>query len=198
MPPDYVYFVIDIDAPGMHVQLVNEFLQEILLIRIEMLCFKIKISGEQMLMNIYLEDFFIKDQWSGKKDYEYLMYLQENTELCVDDPEGSGKAIAVSYKSNSNFEICPFHVNATFQKGLFVVAPLPAINELIRTLFKSFSGNNLDLKYYKKAATKRLKKLASQATTQTKISKQLAQVENKKPSPQSQFLNSPRAILISQ
>ena len=98
----------------MHVQVVNEFGQEIYLARIEMLCFKMRTSEEQMLMNVYLEDFSIKDLWSGSKDYEYIIYMEVDEEMCVDDPEGEGKAIAVTYESNSNFTDCPFHVNASF------------------------------------------------------------------------------------
>jgi hypothetical protein len=70
--------VLDIDAPAMHVQVVNEYGQEIYLARIEMLCFKMRNSEDQMLMNIYLQDFSIKDLWSGSKDYEYIIYMEED------------------------------------------------------------------------------------------------------------------------
>ena len=43
-----------------------------------MLCFKMRNSEDQMLMNIYLQDFSIKDLWSGSKDYEYIIYMEED------------------------------------------------------------------------------------------------------------------------
>ena len=102
------------------------------------------------------------------------MYLKEDTDICVDDPDGEGKAVAVTYESNSDFKICPFHVNASFQKKLHIVVTLPSVQEVIRTLGKVFVGSNIDLKFYKKAATRRLKKLKTQATNGTvKVSKQI-------------------------
>ena len=53
--------------------------------------------------------------------------MEEDQEICVDDPDGEGKAIAITYESNSNFTDCPFHVNASFQKKLHIVVTLQPV-----------------------------------------------------------------------
>lgn len=84
------------------------------------------------------------------------------------DSIAANKAISLIYEANNEFELCPFHLDAKFSKSLQIVCIVPFITELDRTFSDAFNNQQLDFKFYKKAATKRIKELREQAEVTAK------------------------------
>ena len=63
----------------------------------------------------------------------------------------------LEYEANQDFIACPYHIKLRVDKPLFIVAIIPLINELQRTMNGAFEDQKLDFEYYKKYATGRVK-----------------------------------------
>lgn len=124
-------------------------------------------SNESMSMGIYLDDFFIQDLWSGSEHYQYLAQLKGDSNDQDQGAEEGGRAISVTYEYKTEYETCPYHIDASFERNLWIYLSLPLILELTRTMGHAFSGEEVDLKFYEKRAANSIRELRTLATGAT-------------------------------
>jgi hypothetical protein len=162
---------IDLDIQALNFTVDNEFDQRILLMRLEEFRVIVQYAKKFIKAQVTVRDFYVKDLWSGSNQFEYLAYLKppeakNRSEACdekVEDGSDPDNAVSISYEANKDFSTCPFHIDADFSKQMYIVATMPLVLELQRTIDVAFENEKLDFKFYKRAATGRIKELREQA-----------------------------------
>lgn len=71
IPLDYVMLVLEIEINQMVLTVDNEFDQRIMVVKMAKLDFKTEVSGQQLSLNLNLDDFNIEDLWSENKNQEF-------------------------------------------------------------------------------------------------------------------------------
>ena len=69
----------------------------------------------------------------------------------------------MSFEQNKDFITCPFHVDLKIEKSLQIVANLPLINEVVRTMTLALSDQKLDFEYFIQLALGRVNEIKSKA-----------------------------------
>lgn len=78
LPMNYVLYQIDIKIPGIDFTIDNEFNQKLLIFNLDQFELNFKQSKQTMNVNIKLEDFEIKDNWSESTVHPRLIEALEH------------------------------------------------------------------------------------------------------------------------
>ena len=179
LPMDYVLYHIDIIIPGIDFTIDNEYNQKLLIFNLDQLALNFEQSKQTMTVDVRLEDFEIKDNWSESKVHPCLIEAVEHenqTQLMMDRDIDIGliqddkrhqnaQALKINYVTDSTFKKCPFKIQVRVEKQLHIIVLIPLLNELQRTMGCAFSDQKLDFEYFQKYATGKVKELTDVAQT---------------------------------
>ena len=56
--------------------------------------------------------------------------------------------MSIRFEQNTDFKACPFHITAKIEKSLIVVANLPLLQEVERTISVALQNEKLDFEYF--------------------------------------------------
>ena len=139
---------------------------------------------------VLLDDFEIRDNWSGSKIYKYLVEAKEqnidkmDSQIKFNYPQPmvdskrkysflphkdhqNPQALIILFETGSNeleqFKAQDYNLVVRVQKPLHIVPILPLLNELQRTMEVAFDKQALDFNYFEQALTRRQKKMRQEA-----------------------------------
>ena len=130
LPMDYVLYHIDIIIPGIDFTIDNEFNQKLLIFNLDQLALNFEQSKQTMTVDVRLEDFEIKDNWSESKVHPCLIEAVEHenqTQLMMDRDididliqddkrHQNAQALKINYVTDSTFKKCPFKIQVRVEK----------------------------------------------------------------------------------
>mmetsp|Transcript_10734 Transcript_10734/g.16327 ORF Transcript_10734/g.16327 Transcript_10734/m.16327 type:complete len:113 (+) Transcript_10734:1814-2152(+) len=97
---------------------------------------------EIMKVALSLEDFEVLDLWSKSKKWSRLIEAREDVVERMSDCSDMRKApqaLIIEYSTIEN-GACPYHLKCRSEKQLFIVALIPLLNELQRTMNAAFEN----------------------------------------------------------
>jgi len=135
LPSDYVKLDITLNLPKLDLKLTNEFDQRLVKLKIRNLQINVKQAGKFMKSHLTLEHFLAEDYWAKTKQWPNLMGTTHNDQ--IESAMDEKMAVDIRFETNQDFKKCPFHLDFRINHPLQVVANLPLILEVTRTMNKA-------------------------------------------------------------
>jgi hypothetical protein len=152
LPQEYVRLEVHFSMPSLTFFLENEFGQVITNLQLQGMNFAFAFANKFTKANVSIDNFGIKDLWAQSDVWPDLLQTveleQPQKEIEGIKNPGKKSAISVSFEQNKDFITCPFHVALKIEKSLQIVANLPLINEVVRTMTLALSDQKLDFEYF--------------------------------------------------
>ena len=167
LPQEYVRLEVHFSMPSLTFFLENEFGQVITNLQVQGMNFAFAFANKFTKANVSIDNFGIKDLWAQSDVWPDLLQTveleQPQKEIEGIQNPGKKSAISVSFEQNKDFITCPFHVDLKIEKSLQIVANLPLINEVVRTMTLALSDQKLDFEYFIQLALGRVNEIKSKA-----------------------------------
>lgn len=151
LPTEYERLSVSVVLPSQGINLVNEFAQAILKVKLKKLVFRMQTSQKYTRMNLTLQHFYVQDSWARTKRWPYILGTKMQNSIQM--PQNLNlnlqtNAVEIVFESNKDFVACPFHLKVDFHRPLLVVANIPLIMETSRTLSVALQNEKLDFDYF--------------------------------------------------
>lgn len=111
-----------------------------------------EIATKYTKANLTLDGFVVEDLWARTKQWPNIIGT-------IQSEAAQSHAIEIKFESNKDFIACPFHVDFNVLHPLLVVANIPLIIEVTRTMTVALQNEKLDFEYFIQLALSHIKDL---------------------------------------
>ena len=102
--------------------------------------FSMLLSNKCFKCTLCLGRFSVDDSWASTKNWPALMATEEDA--------SNEKAVWIEFETNKDFVECPFHIDININHSLKVVANIPLVKEVTRTMSVALQNEKLDFGYF--------------------------------------------------
>lgn len=153
LPANYVRFHIDVHMASHSVCLENEFLQRLFDLEVKGFHLGLKMAASFLKLSITVEDIQMVDLWGRSEPWPHVL----GTTGDQDEPNTPGQnVLTIQFETNKDFKQCPFHLIVRVDRPVFVVANLPLVQEVVRTISLALQDEKLDFEFFLQLAMSRL------------------------------------------
>ena len=143
-PENFKMLDVSLTIKSLNFTLENEFGQRLLVLSLVKINANYQQYKETMTADLCLEDFEIEDMWSKSKIWKRLIEAKEEgvplsrmgslVERYEQSQGGKPQALKIHFIAGLVDNPCPYELSVLAEKPLFIVALLPLISEIIRTM----------------------------------------------------------------